>query len=207
MKTPDKNPLKKRETNIFGGGNKLATYVPLTDVELEVLERLALGGDFSLVIREWGTVKNFKYQKVDPNTWNGTPSVYFGDKRISFWFVMNLKRPEMPQPNYYFDIEVWARGRKLFQAKHDTTYGGKPIEVVRGLQLGIAFDVALHSISPELIKQIKPGTFGLTSRHGNMDLDANKARTLHNLLKSEKQVREDTRKRAESAQKRQEGKT
>lgn len=190
MKKLDTNPLKNTDKNPFGGKNPHGMYVPLTDTELEVLERLALGGDFKVVIKDWGYVENFQLGKFDQNTWQGQPIVQFGDKNIHFFFLMNFSAPIVPQPNYFFDLEVWAKGRKLFgPIREPTTIAGNPIQIVAGMQLGMALDVALHDINPELVKTIKPGAIGLTSRHGNMNLTIQQQRMLKEMEENNRRVR------------------
>ena len=186
----DKNPLKNLEKNPFGGKNPHGMYVPLTDTELEVLERLALGQDFKLVIKDWGYVEHFRLGQWNPETWDGSPIVQFGDKRIAFYFTMNLSAPAIPQPNYYFDFEVWAKGHMLFATRQETTNGGKPIQVCAGMQLGLALDVALDRIDPKIIREIKPGAVGLTTRHGNMKLNVHEQRMLRDLQNAERKIRE-----------------
>lgn len=187
----DKNPLKKAERNLFGGKNKHALYVPLTDTELEVLERLALSGEFKVIVKDWGYVQNFRLGKYVPETWDGSPIVQFGDKRISFYFVMNFSAPAVPQPNWFFDMEIWAKGRKLHgPQRYPTTNGGYPVQIAAGMQMGLALDLAIDQIDPALIKEIKPDAMGLTSRHGNMHLNLHEQRVLRNLQKSERSIRQ-----------------
>jgi len=172
-------------------------YVPLTDTELEVLERLALESAFKVVIKDWGFVENFRLSKYDANTWDGSPIVQFGDKRISFYFTMNFSAPVIPQPNWFFDMEVWAKGRKLFgPTRYPTTDNGQPIQIAAGMQLGLALDLALDQIDPKIVKDIKPGAVGLTSRHGNMRLNIHDQRLLQKVQENERRVRELTAKDA-----------
>lgn len=170
----------------------------MTETELEVLDRLAHAGEFYVVIRDWGVVKHFLPGHFDAATWlaNPTPLVVFGDKRISFYFRMSLMAPAIPQPNWYFDMEVWAMGTKLFSQRMPTEYGGKPIEVAAGLDFDWALDVAIDKIDPNFIKQIKPGAIGLTSRQDNMHLDTHHQRLLHFTQDGEKKMREEDARRA-----------
>lgn len=191
MKKLDKNPLKNTDRNPFGGKNPHGMYVPLTDTELEVLERLALAGDFKVVIKDWGYVENFSLGKFNPETWTGAPIVQFGDKNIHFFFTMNFSAPVVPQPNYYFDMEVWAKGQKLFgPSRHATTVGGNPIQIAAGMSLTMALDVAIHDIDPKIVKTIKPGAVGLTSRHGNMNLSIQQQRLLREMEENNRKIRE-----------------
>lgn len=177
-------------TNPFGGKNPHGMYVPLTDDELEVLERLALAQEFKVVIQDWGRVEGFTRGRFDPHTWNGTPVVVFGDKRISFYFRMSFNAPAMPQPCWYFDMEVWALGHRLFAQRMPTASNGHPVEIVAGMYLDLALDVALDKIDPAIVKEIKPRAIGLTTRHGNMHLDTHGQRLLYHTQSGEKMVRQ-----------------
>jgi hypothetical protein len=182
-------------------------YVPLTDDELEVLSRLAQAGEFKVVVKDWGHVKNFLPGRYDPMTYAGQPIVTFGDKRISFYFRMHFNAPAVPQPNWYFDMEVWALGFRLFPgAERDasdpfpgrlpTEIGGKPISLAAGMHLDLALDVAIDKIDPRVVKTVKPKALGLTTRHGNMQLDTHHQRLLHQTRRGEQMVRHYTLKEA-----------
>lgn len=179
------------ERNPFGGKNPHGMYVPMTDTELEVLARLADAGEFSVVIKNWGHIKNFQRGRYTEQ-WhlNPVPLVVFGDKRISFYFRMSLNAPVLPQPNWYFDMEVWALGHKLFEQRMPTEHAGKPIQVAAGIDLDLALDVAIDKIDPAIVKEVKPKAIGLTTRHGNMQLDREHQRLLAKVQAGEKSIRE-----------------
>ena len=182
--------MSEHERNPFGGKNPHGMYVPLTDDEMEVLERLAIGGAFKVVIKDWGFVENFQPGRYDQATYQGQPIVSFGDKNIHFYFRLNYKAPVVPQPNWYFDMEVWALGHLLFSQRMPTEHGGKPIEVVAGIFHDLALDVAIDKINPAIVKEVKPKALGLTTRHGNMHLDLLGQRILAQTQAGEKSVRE-----------------
>jgi hypothetical protein len=176
-------------------------YVPLTDDELEVLERLALAGEFKVVVKDWGHVTGFAPGRYDPRTFQGQPIVAFGDKRISFYFRMNFTAPVVPQPCWYFDMEVWALGVRLFPGRRrderepfpgrlPTETNGHPIQIAAGVFLDLALDVALDRIDPAVVKAVKPKASGLTTRHGNMHLDTHRQRLLAETQAGERMVRE-----------------
>jgi hypothetical protein len=189
------------DRNPFGGKNPHGMYVPLTDDELEVLERLAEAGEFKLVVKDWGHVTGFRRGRYDPNTWhaNPFPLVVFGDKRISFYFRLSLTAPVVPQPNWYFDMEVWALGFCLFRQRMPTESGGNPIQVAAGIDLDLALDVAIDKIDPAIVKTIKPKAIGLTTRHGNMRLGAAERRLLSKVQAGERAVREHSAREAKEA--------
>lgn len=175
------------KTNPFGGKNPHGMYVPITDDEMEVLERLAQAEEFRIVIKDWGYVDKLK--------------IVFGDKNAHFYFTMHFNAPVVPQPNWYFDIELWAKGHKLFAQRMPTQTGGKPIEIVAGLELQLCLDISLDQIDPKIVKEIKPGSIGLTSRHGNMHLDSENKRILSDLQNSEARVRKMSEQEATKATK------
>lgn len=187
--------------NPFGGKNPHGMYVPITDDELEVLERLAIAGEFKVVIREWGYVDGFLPGRYDPATYRGQPLVLFGDKRITFFFRLNFTAPAIPQPVWYFDMEVWALGFRLFPGtgrdpnepfpgRLSTETNGQPLQVAAGLFIDLALDVALDKIDPAVVKTVKPKAIGLTSKVGNMHLDTHHQRLLASLRAGEQVVRE-----------------
>lgn len=193
--------MSQQNRNPFGGKNPHGMYVPMTDTELEALGRLAEAGEFSLVIKNWGHITGFLPGHYNPNTWhmNPRPLVVFGDKRISFYFRMSLNAPVVPQPNWYFDMEVWALGHRLFSQRMPTESAGKPIQVVAGLDLDLALDVAIDTIDPRIVKEVLPKTVGLTTRHGNMRLDSAHQKLLAQTQAGEKFVREISREEAREA--------
>jgi hypothetical protein len=181
--------MKQDGTNPFGGKNPHGMYVPITDDEMEVVARIAERGGFKLVVRDWGHVDGFRLA-VPGERYAGKPLVVMGDKRISFYFRMSFSAPDVPQPNWYFDIEVWAFDRILFSKRMPTEHNGHPIEVVAGMSIDLALDIALDSMDPAFVKAIKPGALGLTTRHGNLHLDQHHQKILHQTRSGEKAVRE-----------------
>jgi len=184
--------MSEHERNPFGGKNPHGMYVPLTDTELEALARLADAGEFKVVVRNWGEITGFRRGRYVPELWHANPAplVVFGDKRLSFYFRMSLTAPVVPQPNWYFDMEVWALGRKLFSQRMPTEHGGNPIQVAAGVDLDLALDIALDKIDPTVVKEIMPKAIGLTTRHGNMRLDLHHRRLLERTQAGERKVRE-----------------
>jgi hypothetical protein len=166
------------EKNIFGGGNVNSLYTPLSEDEQEVLERLALSGQYKIVIKDWGHINK--------------PNVRFGDARLQFTFTMLFDRPAVPMPVYYFDMELWTHsGMFLFSKRMDVAYGGHPIQVAAGVELQLAWDIQLKQIDPKVVRAIKPGAVGLTSRLGNMKLDSHQKQQLHKLRRAEAKIRQD----------------
>lgn len=177
-------------SNPFGGKNAHGLYVPLSEDEMEVLERLADAREFKIVVREWGYITNFERGRPPSQGWNGTPILVFGDKRISFYFRMNFNTPIVPQPNWFFDVEVWAAGFMLFGQRMPTEVNGRPVLLGAGVFLDLALDVAIDKIDPAIVKTIKPKMVGLTTRHGNMKLTTPLQKLLFDLQQGEQQERQ-----------------
>jgi|GEM_PF-1815655 len=187
-----------QDENPFGGKNPHGMYVPITDDEMEVVARIAEAGGFRLVVADWGRVDGFTLA-VPGERYTGRPLVVMGDKRVSFYFRMTFSAPEVPQPNWYFDVEVWAFDRLLFSKRMPTEQNGHPIEIVAGMSIDLALDIALDKMDPAFVKEVKPGATGLTTRHGNLHLDLHRQRLLRETRAGEKAVREISRREAVEA--------
>lgn len=155
--------------NIFGGGNKNSLYTPMSEDEREVLQRLVDSDDMEIVIRGWGIVNKFK-------------SVKFGDLRLQIIFSVHFNSPTIHMPVDHFDLQLRTRsGIELFSETQfiPTTMIGD------GVVLDLAWDIAIRSMSPEVVKAIKPGARGLTTREGNRHLDPQSQKILNALRRSE----------------------
>lgn len=175
------------ERNPFGGKNPAGLYVPLSEDEQEVLDRLREGHGFRIEVKDWGWVED--------------PPFRFGDKRVSFEFKMIFKAPDIPQPLHYLEMSLWTRtGILLFGPKtYSTEYDGQPIMVHAGLEIDMALDISIEQMSAELVKLVKPGAFGLTTRVDNMHLPEEKKKLLHHLKEGEARARQETERRAQAA--------
>lgn len=166
-----------QDTNIFGGKNVNALYTPLTEDEQEVLERLAEAGQYKIVIKDWGHVDK--------------PNVKFGDARLQFTWKMLFHKPATPVPVHYFVLELWTHGGIfLLRNKLATEVGGQPVMVAAGVEVDLAWDIQLKQMDPKLVKMIKPGAHGLTTRLGNMALSQHQKQQLVNLRQGEASVRQ-----------------
>jgi len=180
------------DKNIFGGGNPNSLYTPLSEDEQEVLERLALSGQYKINIKNWGHINK--------------PTVRFGDARLQFTWLMLFDRPSAPIPVYFFDMELWTHNGILLQSKRmNVAYGGRPVQVAAGVELQLAWDIQIKQIDPKVVKLLKPGATGLTSRLGNMTLDAHQRKQLHNLRQAEAKIRQEDLLAATKATKRSSG--
>lgn len=174
------------DKNRFGGGNSRSLYVPMSDVEQETLLRLREEQAYRVHIVDWG--------------WHSKPLIIVGDHRLSIQFTMSFTKPEVPQPCYYFDMELWAKGMLLFKERQHLVYGGQPQMIGAGLDLTLAWDIAVAHIDPKVVKTVIQTT-GLTSRLqdkdtgaftllGNMQLKSDDRAELVKLRQGEKAVRD-----------------
>lgn len=180
-------------TNLFGGKNARGLYVPMSEDEQEAIHRLVEMQDMVLVIHGWGYLDK--------------PRLLVGDHRVGVNFRLTFNRPETPMDVWFFDLELRTRtGLTLVKERLPAVYNGKPVQVMAGMYLDMQWDIAIHSMDPKLVKMLKPGALGLTSRRqdkdtgemttqGNMKLDSEQQRALHDLEHAQAAMRkEDTQK-------------
>lgn len=174
-----KTGTKHGGTNAFGGKNSRGLYVPMSEDEQEVIHRLVEAEDLVLIIHGWGTLDR--------------PRFLIGDHRVGVQFRMDFHRPANPMPVWFFDLELKTRsGVSLCRERLPSVYNGQPVNVCAGMYLDMQWDIALHSMDPKLVKMLKPGALGLTSRRqdrdtgamtaqGNMKLNSQQQKLLHEL--------------------------
>lgn len=161
-------------SNIFGGGNTNFLYTPMSEDEREVLQRLIESDDLEIEIANWGIIKKFK-------------SIRFGDLRLQIVFSVHFSSPQIHIPVTYFDMSLKTRsGILLYREK-------QPVDLLvgQGVQVDMCWDIAIREMDPNIVKMIKPGARGLTTREGNMRLDSEEAYILENLRRTEKSVRKE----------------
>lgn len=180
---------------MFGGKGK-GVYVPMTEIEQEVVARLVEQEDLVIGIKEWGTVDK--------------PRVKVGDHRVGFEFTMTFSRPEFPVPVHFFDLELKTRsGTLLFAERQHTLINGSPIQVAAGMFITLQWDIALSHMDPAFVKRIKPDALGLTSKvldrntgkvslEGNMRLTDKQKKAIAHIRNGQRSVRLSNK---ESAQK------
>lgn len=179
---------KKANSLLFGGRTKQGLYVPLSEDEQEVLDRLVQLKDVQLLIHGWGIIDQ--------------PTMVVGEHRVTVKFRITFKAPATPTPVHFFDLELRTHqtGITLFRKRMPCTYDNKPIIVQAGMYLDLAWDIALHSMDPNLVKLLKPGALGLTTRRidkdtkevsleGNMTLDGDQRKALVMMERGAAQVR------------------
>ena len=163
--------------NIFGGGNKNSLYTPMTDDEREVLQRLVDSDDLEVVIKDWGVVNKFK-------------SIKFGDLRLQLIFTVFFSSPSIYIPVKHFDLVLRTRsGMVLYEDRQPIE--GEPLMVGAGVEVGLCWDIAIRNMDPKLVKTIKPGALGLTTREGNRKLNEKEATILSELRKGEEKIKKE----------------
>lgn len=143
-------------TNILGGKNEGSLYVPMSEDEQEVLTRLIEADDLEVVVVGWGILTK--------------PKVTLGDKRLAIRFTLNFNAPDVPMKVWYFDMELRTRSGLILHAeRHPTLYGNEPLVVHSGISMDMVWDIAIDRIPPAVVKMLKPGSVGLTSRFTDRD--------------------------------------
>jgi len=165
------------DKNIFGGKNPRGLYVPMSEDEQEVLERLVQSKDLILEIKGWATLEN--------------PKLIVGDLRIGIPFELQFTGGRTKIT--YFDL-ILRKGNGMLVFKQRMPMN-PPMDAMPGMKVGLQWDIAIDHMDPAFVKAIKPGALGVTSRRldketlertetGNMILD-NKGRKLLNLVDSD----------------------
>lgn len=180
--------------NILGGKNEGSLYVPLSEDEQEALTRLIEADDLEVVVVGWGILTK--------------PKVTLGDKRMAIRFTLNFNAPDVPMKVWYFDLELRTRsGLTLHVERHPTLYGNEPITVYSGISMEMIWDIAIDRLPPTLVKMIKPGSMGLTSRFtdrdtgdydptgGNMKLTPEQKAALQSVQKGAEFIRNEDKKK------------
>lgn len=180
------------DTNPFGGLNPRSLYTPMSEDEQEVLDRLIQSRDMNVIIKGWGHILGVSAAKA-------------GDLRLSIPLQLDFDRPDVPIPVPYFDLELrTGAGILLFAERQSTIYNGAPLMVGSGTSLTMIWDIAIKHMDPKLVKLLKPGAAGLTSRWvdkdtgdmtllGNTRISSKEKALLRKLRRGEARVRAETR--------------
>jgi len=180
-------PKPDKGENIFGGKNAHGLYVPMSEDEQEVLQRLVETQDLKVIIRGWNvTIEN--------------PDIQFGDLRVHIPMRMEFTSPSVPRPCHFLDMELrTGAGELLVKERHPTIVNGRPLQVAAGLVMDFVWDIAIQNMDPKFVKCVKPGAKGLTSRRidrdtgevtpeGNMRLNSVQKRIIHTLAKEQDEM-------------------
>lgn len=175
------------EKNIFGGGNPNSLYTPMSEDEQEVLSRLVAMRDLHVHIVDWGVINS--------------PQATFGDLRLDIPLQITFNAPAVPMLVNYFDLELrTGSGLLLFKERQKARYNSQPLPVGAGTTLSMVWHIAIRSMDPKLVKALKPGALGLTSRWldkdtkeetftGNTKLSSKDKKVLRRLREGEASVR------------------
>ena len=175
--------------NPLGGKNPNSLYVPMSETEQEFVKRLIEKGDLQVRVHGWGIVPN--------------PNVTLGDAQVVIPLTLKFDRPEVPMAVHQFDLELLTgSGISLFRETQSTEYGGQPLMVGSGTIVQMVWHIAVKAMDPRLIKDLMPGTVGLTSRlldkdtgelthTGNLHLAPTQKRLLDIVRAGEARVRAD----------------
>ena len=171
------------DRNMFGGKNPRGLYVPMSEDEQEVLERLVQAKDLVLDIKGWAVLEN--------------PKLIVGDLRVGIPFT--LKFSGGMTRIQFLDLELKkANGMLIFKQRMPVH---PPIQAMPGMEVGLQWDIAIDHMDPDFVKLIKPGAMGITSRRldketgertatGNMLLDATGRRILNQVDEDAKRTRQ-----------------
>ncbi|MEL7341258.1 MAG: hypothetical protein AAGM67_12310 [Bacteroidota bacterium] len=175
-----------KDKNVLGGGNSNFLYNPMSETEQEVIQRLIDSKDLRVNIVGWGHIDHV--------------NASFGDLRLQIPITLPFTAPLVHIPLYYLDLQLTQRdGNVLFSSRYSTLQNGQPIMVGAGFVLDMVWDIAIEKISEKLVKKVKPGARGLTTRVGNMQMDTELSQIYHAMRKGEEKVRKDSNKDAASA--------
>lgn len=177
------------DQNPFGGKNPLSLYVPMSETEQELIDRLRSAGDFKVLLHGWGRLDN--------------PPIQVGDLQVVVPIDIVFNAPSPPIPVWFFDLELCTQsGVTLFREKQPTVYQGQPLMVGAGTHLQMVWHIAVRAMDPTLVRSLMPGARGMTSRAfdkdtgsltslGNYHLDTATQRLLGGVRRGEEVVRED----------------
>lgn len=178
-----------QDNNRFGGKNPQGLYVPMTDTEQEILLRLVESQSLRVYVPMLG-------EQVIPK------KVAYGDKRVAVVFPVAFKG--VPVAISTLEVELWANGVLLLKKSYLVADEmGDPRMVGEGVMWELQWDIAIDHMDPRLVKALKPGAFGITSRRldketgertflGNMTLNNADQQALRFLDKGEAIARQDT---------------
>ena len=120
---------------------------------------------------------------------------------------------EKPVEVYFFDLELLTgSGLILYTERQPTLYGGQPIQMQAGTELEMVWDIAIDRIPPSVVKAVKPGSIGLTSRWtdrdtgdfdatgGNMNLSPEQKTLLEKIKAGEARLKKEDAEQLASAQ-------
>lgn len=193
-----------RKRNIFGGGNAHSNYVPLSDIEQEVIQDLIAKRDLFVKADGFGLVE--------------VNRVVCGDANLHIQFTLAPQLPVSQTIKALTLILHTGAGMILYKDTLPTIHShGQGIVVGGEVTPGnvpaysMVWDIGLKMLDPKVVKTLKPAAVGLTSRRvdrdtgtatfaGNMKLTAAQKRALKLQLQGERILALEKQKQLEQAQ-------
>lgn len=184
------------DKNIFGGGNPNSLYFPMSETEQEALDRIFERDDLVIHVKAIGPL-GYSAGVVEH------PRITHGDARVQVPLEIVFSSPETEIPIYTIELALqMADGHLLFKKEYSALYQGHPMDVKRGTFFEMVWDFTIQEINPELVKAVKPGAIGLTTRVGNTHFDPKTEQVFHQLRTQEASARKDTQQQVDQAHKR-----
>jgi len=181
--------------NMFGGGNPNFLYAPMSEDEQEVLDRLVDKDAMVIHVVGWGVVNSFD-------------EIIKGDANLKLRFTLTFSSPAIRIPVTFFDLELRLRtddpikkpGRLLFK-KTEVVRGGDggALWIGAGDVMPFEWTITIQNMEPSLVKDIKTGAVGLTTREGNRHLKGSTQRVFEHMRRSEKLARKDSQRQVVQA--------
>ena len=190
--------MSKDGTNPFGGKNPHGLYVPMSEDEQEVILRLVEAKDLLLSVHA-GIQKRPGEQSLFYLGDMEAPNIIVGDHRVGIQIHLGFTGPALPVPLLFLDLELKTQAGLILFKKREPIV--PPPQVMAGVEMQFQWDIALHHLDPKLVKALKPGAVGLTSRRqdrdsheftseGNMKLGLPQRRMLRIMEDGEEQFRQ-----------------
>lgn len=140
------------EGNPLGGANPHGLYVPITPDEQDGIERA----------KERGVVVKVSGLGVFPST-----HVTIGDHRVSVGFTVSVKEPRsLTQFSHSVETED---GIVLAAETISCIQMGQPMRLLPGEEVEMEIHISVARIDPKVLRQLRPGVTGLTSRRVDRD--------------------------------------
>lgn len=176
-----------KKKNAFGGGNPNSVYVPMSEMEQEVIARLIEAKNLEVLIHGWNFITE--------------PKLTVGDAQVMIPLTIRFDGLSAPTFVHYFDLELRTKtGLTLFKERQACLYENRPLSVENGTELSMIWHIGVKCMDPAVVKMILPGAIGLTSRVidkdtgnatllGNLHLNEGLKRTLAAVRKGEARAR------------------
>lgn len=175
------------ETNLFGGKAKNALYFPMSEDEQETISRIIEAKETIPQVTLVGP-----FGEVNPVV--DDFRMKHGDSRVQVDLFLKFETPVIWVPVHLAKLSLFYKERLLFSEEQSLIYGGQAESVGQGKTLALRWDIQIKKINPELVKLVKPGSIGLTSRVGNTHYNEETNRVLNDLRNSQEKVKQLTKK-------------